>query len=53
MFESYGGSGPRSGGGGGGSSAGGSKLSVKKEKSDEETKEALDFLLRDDVSSHE
>ena len=53
VFESYGGSGPRSGGGGGGSSAGGSKLSVKKERSDEETKEALDFLLRDDVSSHE
>lgn len=53
VFESYGGSGPRSGSGGGGgsggSSGGGSKLGVKKERTDEETKQALDFLLRDDV----
>jgi hypothetical protein len=49
--ESYGGSGPKSGGGGGGggSSGGGSKLGVKKERSDEETKQVLDYLLRDDV----
>lgn len=51
VFESYSGSGPRSGGGGGGggSSGGGSKLGVKKERTDEETKQALDYLLRDDV----
>jgi hypothetical protein len=52
--ESFGGSGPKSGagggGGGGGSSEGGYKLVVKKERSDVETKQVLDYHLRDDVS---
>ena len=53
--EGAGGGGPgiKSGGGGGGGGGGsGSKLSVKKEKSDAETKQVLDYLLRDDVSSY-
>ena len=41
--------GERSGGGGGGG-GGGSRITVKKEK-DTMTKEVLDNLLRDDVSS--
>lgn len=36
--------------GGGGSLGGGSKLGMKKERSDEETKQVLDYLLKDDVS---
>lgn len=40
-----------SGGGRGGSSSSSPKKSVKRERTDEETKEVLDHLLRDDVSN--